>query len=318
MPQFSRLPVGFQSGGSHCAAWHYPGDNGACIVMAPGGGVTKEPGTDRFAARFQEAGFSVLAFDFRHFGGSEGRPRQVIRPRAQLEDLKAAIDYAATLPEVVPNRIAAWGFSLAGGHVMRLAASVKLAAAIAQTPFVDGFASTPNALRHETVSVVLRFPFIALSDVLRTAAGRSPRLIPLAGPRGTVAMLTTPDAVDGGRALDPNGRYEGWSQQVAARSALRLGTYRPGQAASKVRCPLLVVVAAGDQSVLAAPAQRAAERAPDATVLTVPGGHYAPFLEQHDEVVDAEIAFLANHLLEPPKGAPRDPNSTAGEDVSRT
>jgi len=71
-----RLKVWFDSGGAECAAWHYAGTNGACVVMAGGAGVTKEPGTDRFAARFHAAGFSVLAFDHRHIGESGGTPRR--------------------------------------------------------------------------------------------------------------------------------------------------------------------------------------------------------------------------------------------------
>ena len=51
-----------------------------------------------------------------------------------------------------------------------------------------------------------------------------------------------------------------------------------------------------DQSSLAAPALSVAQRAADATVIRVPGGHYAPFLEQHDSVVDAELDFLERHL----------------------
>jgi hypothetical protein len=40
-----RQKVRFVSGDNECVAWHYPGTNGACVVMAGGGGVTKEPGT---------------------------------------------------------------------------------------------------------------------------------------------------------------------------------------------------------------------------------------------------------------------------------
>lgn len=36
--------------------------------MAGGFAVTKEPGTDRFATRFADAGFGVLAFDYRGLG----------------------------------------------------------------------------------------------------------------------------------------------------------------------------------------------------------------------------------------------------------
>ncbi len=297
METAKRSKVWFSSGGAVCAAWHYEGSNGACVVMSGGTGVAKEPGTDQFAARFHAAGFSVLAFDVRRFGESGGTPRQVLRVREQLADWEAAVTCAKALPEVDPHRVAAWSFSASGGLMFRVGAGGNVAAVVAQTPLVDALASGPNALRHETVGVVLRFPFIALADLARGLFRRQPLLVPLDGPRGTVAMVTTPDAQDSGRALNPGGRYPDWDQRIAARSVMRMFTFRPGRAARRIRVPVLVVVADQDQSVLAPPAVRAASRVADSTVVRVPGGHYAPFLEQHDAVADAELAFLRTHLL---------------------
>lgn len=291
-----REKIWFQSATARCAAWHYPSRNGGCVVMAGGGGVPKEPGTDRFASRFHDAGFGVLAFDYRRLGESEGEPRQVIRIRDQLADWGAAIARAGTLRGVEPDRLALWGFSLSGGHLFKVAARHEVAAVIAQTPTADGLAAMPNALRHETLGVILRMPVLALADVIRGAVGRSPLTVPLAGPKGTVAMLTTPDAQDGDRALNPADQYPAWRQEIAARSVLPIGGYRPGRDAARVRAPLLVIVADDDTSALAAPAVAAARRAPDGTVVRVPGGHYAPFLDQHDAVVAAELAFLRRHL----------------------
>ena len=50
-----RQKVHFSSGDARCAAWLYPGANGACVIMAGGLAVTKEPGTNRFAARCVKA-----------------------------------------------------------------------------------------------------------------------------------------------------------------------------------------------------------------------------------------------------------------------
>src|SRR5690348_4384904 len=134
-----RQKIRFASGDTECAAWHYPGTNGGCVVMTGGFAVTKEPGTDRFARRFARAGFSVLAFDHRHLGESGGHPRQVVRVREQLADWRAAIAYARGLPGVDPARVAIWSFSLTGGHILPLAAGdPRLAAAIAQSPNLDG------------------------------------------------------------------------------------------------------------------------------------------------------------------------------------
>jgi pimeloyl-ACP methyl ester carboxylesterase len=265
--------------------------------MAAGFGVTKEPGTDRFAAAFAAAGFTVLAFDFRHFGASGGEPRQVGRVRNQLEDYAAAVGFARTLPEVAADRIAVWGFSLSGGHVFRLAATLPgLAAAIAQTPNADGLAATRNARRYTTGRALARVTGLALRDAIGGPLGCPPRLLPLTGPSGSVALLSTPDALEGDAALDPDGRYGDWSRTVAARAALTLPAYRPGRDAARARCPLLVVVADNDRTALVSPSVAAAGRAPAGELVRVPGGHYAPFLAAHDDVVAAEVAFLNRHL----------------------
>src|SRR4051812_44495085 len=107
-----RLEARFGSGETTCAAWNYPGTNGGCVIMAGGGAVTKEPGTDPFARRFHEAGFTVLAFDSRRRGESGGEPRQIVRIGEQLADWGAAIAFARTLPGVDAERLAIWGFSL--------------------------------------------------------------------------------------------------------------------------------------------------------------------------------------------------------------
>jgi len=302
-----RQGITFRSGEDDCAAWHYQGSNGACVVMAGGAGVTKEPATDRFAARFHAAGYSVLAFDHRHLGGSGGTPRQVVRVREQLADWQAALDRAASLPGVAAGKIAGWGFSLAAGHLLRLAARPgdqhRLAAVIAQAPLADGAVSSPHALRHETPGVLARFPLIALRDVARGLAGREPLLVPLAGPRGAVAMLTTPDAGDGDLALNPGDAYPEWQQVIAARSVIPIALYRPGRTAGRIGCPLLAVISIRDKSVLAAPGVKAARRARGGEVLRVDGTHYAAFLDQHETVVAAELDFLRRHLLRDSSGA---------------
>jgi len=294
-----RRNIRFVSGDSDCAAWHYPGNDGGCVIMAGGAGVTKEPGTDRFARRFHDAGYSVLAFDYRRFGDSGGTPRQIIRIREQLADWRAAIDCAAALPEVDPTKIAIWGFSLSGGHVLTIAAdNPAVAAAIAQTPLADGQAAAPNALKHMTTSALLRLMARAALDGLGGLAGRDPILVPAAGSPGEVAILTTPDAQDATRALDPNGQYDDWNQTIAARWALRAGSYRPGRRATHIQCPLLVIACDQDQSVTPEPGARAATAAARGELVRMPGGHYEPFLGGHEPTIKAEIVFLRRHLLD--------------------
>jgi uncharacterized protein len=288
----------FTSGGVQCAAWHYPGTNGGCVVMAGGFAVPKEPGTDPFAQHFSDAGFTVLAFDYRGLGESEGQPRLVQRIGHQLADWRAAIEYARTLPGVDPARVAIWGFSLSGGHVFRVAArNPGLAAAIAQTPNADGLPAARNAARYQGLPTMLRLTGRGIADAVGGLVGRPPLLVPLAAPRGTVAVLSTPDGLEGGHVLSPGNRYPDWQQAVAARSTLALASYRPGRDAARVRCPLLVMVCDQDQTALAEPAVAAARRAPQAELVRLPGGHYAPFTGMHEQAVAAQLTFLRTHLL---------------------
>jgi uncharacterized protein len=76
-----------------------------------------------------------------------------------------------------------------------------------------------------------------------------------------------------------------------------------------VTCPLLVVACEQDQTALAAPAVRAARRAPRGEPVCLQGGHYAPFADSHEEAVKAELSFLRRHLLSRPAPARR---ATAG------
>ena len=299
MTSNERVKVRFPSGGLTCAAWHYPGTNGGCVVMAAGLAVTKEPGTDRLAARLNAAGFAVLAIDYRFLGESDGEPRQITPFAEQREDLHNAIAFARALPDVDPDRVALWGFSASAGHVFGVAAAEPgLAAAICHSPLADGLAAFPNALRHQAPLAGLRFFARAALDAAGRRLGRAPLLIPLAGPRGTVTSLTTPDAQTGADALNPNNIYPAWRQEVAAASALAAGFYRPGRRhAANVACPLLVFVYDDDGVAPPAPAIAAGERAPRGEVARLPGGHYAAFLDQHEATVEILVDFLGRHLL---------------------
>jgi fermentation-respiration switch protein FrsA (DUF1100 family) len=134
--------VRFTSAGTTCAGVHLAGEGDAfagaegtrpCVVLAHGFGGTVDSGLLPYAERFAAAGLDALAFDYRHFGTSEGEPRQLLSIPAQLQDYACAIAFARTLPEVDPERIVVWGTSFSGGHVVAAAvADGRVAAAIAQ------------------------------------------------------------------------------------------------------------------------------------------------------------------------------------------
>ena len=90
--------------------------------MANAISAIKEITLPGYAERFASAGFVVLAFDYRHYGTSGGEPRNHLDPREQQQDLRNAVSWLRTQPEVDPDNIGGWGISLGGVHMLHLGA----------------------------------------------------------------------------------------------------------------------------------------------------------------------------------------------------
>ena len=129
-----RLDVRFPSGEETCAAWLYlPDGEGRVpgVVLAHGWTGVREQRLDVYAERFGGAGLAALVFDYRHFGASSGEPRQLLDIKRQLADWAAAITFVRSRADIDPERVALWGTSFSGGHVMETAARDHRVAAVA-------------------------------------------------------------------------------------------------------------------------------------------------------------------------------------------
>jgi uncharacterized protein len=62
---------------------------GVVVAVGPLTSV-KEQAAGTYAQAMAERGYAALAFDYRFFGESEGRPRQFENPNANIEDIKGA------------------------------------------------------------------------------------------------------------------------------------------------------------------------------------------------------------------------------------
>ncbi len=299
MTDSSRQDLLFDSHGTRCAAWFYPGKGPAplpLVVMGHGLGATRELGLDAYAQRFQAAGFGVLAFDYRHYGASEGAPRDVMSVGKQLEDFRAAIAFGKTLPNVDPARVAIWGSSFGGGHVLNLASeSLGVAAAISQVPFSNGLAST---LRIPPLSG-LRITFFAVLDLVRQLLGLSPRYIGLVGRPGEVAMMTAADCYEGYLRLVPDGLEASglWRNRIAARAGLAVPRYMPGRNAARIAIPILIAIAEQDTIAPAKATHAIAARIARAEVKSYPLGHFDYYKDAgFEQIVLDELEFLRRHL----------------------
>src|SRR5262245_55381619 len=68
-------------------------DRHAAIVLDGPGSSVKELTVPVYAIKFARAGYLVLTFDRRGFGGSDGRARQNIDPIDHMADLRNATTY---------------------------------------------------------------------------------------------------------------------------------------------------------------------------------------------------------------------------------
>ncbi len=298
----NRVDVEFLSAGATCRAWLYhphpvPGTGGAprpCVVMAHGFGATRDASLAPYAERFAAAGLFVLLFDYRHFGSSDGEPRQLVSVRRQLEDYASAVAFARTLPGVDPQRVAVWGTSFSGGHALVTAAQVPgVAAAVAQCPMMDGLAAVRGILGYAGTGQLLRLTGHGLLDLCSAPFGKT-HYIPIVGKPGELAMMSSADADAGYRALAPPGfRFE-----VAARIAVFAGLYRPVKFAAQAQCPVLVQICERDSVAPASAAEEVVRRlGAKGEVRRYPIGHFEPYFgAPFERSVSDQLEFLRRHL----------------------
>ena len=290
-----RDDVSFSSAGVRCEAWLYrPAAEGPVpiIVMAHGFSATRELRLDAYAERFCDAGIAALVFDYRHFGASAGEPRQLLEVSRQHADYHAALAYARSLDWVDHDRVALFGSSFSGGHVIAVAAQDgRVAAVVSQCPFTDGLAS----LRALPPLATLRSSALAVTDGLAALRGAEPRYVPAVGPPGSVAVMSTPDAEPGFLAIVP--AETAWENRVAARILFAVPRYRPGLDAAKLSCPILFCVCEGDSVAPAARTITLAKAAPRGEIRHYPTGHFDVYLGAwFERAVADQLEFLQRTL----------------------
>lgn len=299
-----RRDIDFDSHGTRCSAWHVSadhddlrGDRGRpCVVMGHGFGATKDAGLLPFAERFAAAGMDVLLFDYRGYGTSDtDGSRQDVNHLRHREDYVSAVATAKRLDDVDPTRVAVWGSSYAGGHVVAVAAQdPTIAAVVSQGSAMDGLAAVVMIGQSAGIGHLLRLTWSAVKDVARTLTRRAPLMIPVVGPPGSHATITAVGAESGyTHIMGPTFR-----NTMRARGIIPILWNRPVTAAADLTQPTLFVVARGDNVAPPSAVWRSARLAGARTeVLALDCGHFDIYVgEPFEESVAIQTDFLVRAL----------------------
>jgi uncharacterized protein len=292
---FSTIPSDFISKGIHCSGELYmPADveNPPVVIMAHGFAAEKSFGLPAYAQRFAEKGLAVFMFDYRCFGASEGEPRNYVDPGRHLCDWQAAISHVRSLANINTDKVALWGSSFSGGHVIVTASKDQnISAIVAQVPFVDAISTT----RMMGVKYLIQAMPHAIKDMLRMATFQSPHYVKVIGTPDEFAVMNTPESYPGYFALVP--KNSTWQNQCPARILLTFAAYRPIAAAGKVLCPALIMLGEKDSLIDAAAVEKTAKKMPKGELVKYPFGHFDIYSgDAFENAVKKQTEFLLTHL----------------------
>jgi uncharacterized protein len=285
-------PVTFASEGVVLRGNLYAGTGAGrrpAVVMAHG--FTAVAAQLEPAARaFADAGFAVLAYDHAGFGLSEGFPRQEVDPARQVRGYRDAVSFLRERADVDGTRIALWGSSFSGGHVLMAGAlDPRIAAVVSQVPFVAGWDLIAARKDAEEFTAAL------FAEREARSRGALPTVLPVTGRRGEPCALPGDDGYEWFMATGgPT-----WRNEVTLSSFELVRGYEPGWWAHRIAPrPLLMIVTTEDKITPAEPARAAFERAGEPKELVeIAGSHFAVYLGAgFDAAMAATLAFLRRHL----------------------
>lgn len=131
------------------SAWFVPAiDERAVILLCHGnaGNISHRLGWIRI---MNNLGYSVLAFDYRGYGNSEGRPTE----EGTYRDAEAAWEYLTRTRGIDPDRIIIFGRSLGGAIAANLASNHRPAGLILEAAFT----SYPDIAEYKGGSIPIRW-----------------------------------------------------------------------------------------------------------------------------------------------------------------
>jgi dienelactone hydrolase len=290
-----KRPIQFFSDGSKIDADLYLPDEPEggrrypAIVSCSGYQGLKDIHPARFGRTFAPEGYVCLAFDYRGFGDSEGERGRLV-PQEQVEDVRSAISFLETVPEVDPQRIFLIGWALGGGVAIATAADdTRVRAVVAINPIGDGERSTRSM--HDEGSWTELLEMIA-EDRKRRALGEESKPV---HPFRVVRL----DEITRGYVDEELYKVEGFGSQVTLESADFLLRFRPETVVDRIAPrPLLLVHGVENRLHLPEESEILYEQAedPKELVLLDESGHTEYMFDEHPTF--RRIAALIRDLFD--------------------
>jgi len=168
------------------AAWWIPAPNGrGALIFCHGnaGNVGDRVGKLRL---FHDLGLSVLAFDYRGYGASEGTPSE----EGTARDMDAAVAHLREARGVALDRTVLYGESLGGAVAIEAAVRFPPAALVAESTFT----SARDMARRHYPFVPARFVRVGYDSLSRVGRLACPKLI-LHGPGDTIVPFEMGEAL---------------------------------------------------------------------------------------------------------------------------
>lgn len=279
----------FESNGIRLAGWlalpETTADKYPLIILTHGLSGIIDIDLANYAREFTAAGFACFAYDHRNWGRSAGWPRAETDPWQQVNDMREAISFVRTLPEVDAERVGLWGTSYAGGHVLTVAALDKrVCCVVSQVPLTSG-SRTFNAW----VPQEKRAGFIQKLDADRDARRRGEL------PQTTLAATPGSETEQWINTNDSDNRYH---NELTLRSFDLLRTYEPEAFIEMIApTPLLMVIAENDTTTPTAWQREAFEKAGEPRrLITLNCRHYDVYMGQFQAAADAALDWYRAHL----------------------
>lgn len=122
--------------GGEIAALHLPNPSSRITMLVSHGNAEDLGWLAPFLLEMREAGFSVIAYDYRGYGASSG---PAATERRSYRDIEAVYRYAVDTLKIAPERIVVYGRSVGAGPSIHLAARAPVGGLVVESGFTSAF-----------------------------------------------------------------------------------------------------------------------------------------------------------------------------------